>query len=645
MLFNNNENKIVVFCPLPPKPNGIADYFLEQVPYFSQNHNLNIVIEDNHPEPIGVPSYVTVIRLTEYLQNRIEFSHAKHVYHVGNNHDTQYLLPVLLSTPGVVIVHDLNLHHLIGLTTLSCDSKPSYTEALAYQYGRLGKLLGQQLESFGWKGSFSPEELELNASVLDSASQIIVHSQYSADRIMARGNTNVSVIPHHLAPTIAHYPRKLKNEYRNQLGLPQDKLIFTSMGFIAKAKQIKAVLTALIELDKSGIDFVYVLAGQCKPHEYDVYADIQAAGLRDKVIVTGFLNEQEFYQHIGATDLIINLRYPTGGESSGTLTRALGMGVCCLVVNIGPFAELPDDVACKLDYDDSFQVLLTESLLKLANNSDERTAYGIKAKGWIERTHHIEVTTKQYLEVIASSTAPSIKHSCAFSEQLNVTDNYFLPKALLKQKLEHETDANLGLAWRESLIPLGVSGQDTLLLNTAKDEEALFSSVLQYGTTDITAVDFDSLAEDNYFQHWHKYKVVYAIFPIATFIDDPVYLLAILNGLCNTASTLVLTIKIDHQDVDSAVPLNQQVFIEYLEAAGFKVTNVETAEKDINFERVEQLYHQSQWCFTGQLISRMVDRYPLPQYPQANSEAILLTQKGMKSMSPKCGIDYMMEPL
>ena len=259
--------KIVVFCPLPPKPNGIADYFAEQIPYFSKYCEMTIVIEDCHPKPIGIAGFDSIIRMSEYLRRREAYSEHKHVYHVGNNHDTPYMLPVLLSTPGVVIIHDLNLHHLIDLTTLGQGSKLGYTSALFYQYGRLGGIIGNQLSEYHLKGSFSPSELELNASIIDSAEQVIVHSEYSALRVRARGQNNVSVIPHHIAPNVANYPRKLKQCYREQLGLPVDKLIFTSMGFIAKAKQIKAVLNSLVELKKLGVDFLYVLAGQCKVHE------------------------------------------------------------------------------------------------------------------------------------------------------------------------------------------------------------------------------------------------------------------------------------------------------------------------------------------------------------------------------------------
>ncbi|MFT5713208.1 MAG: glycosyltransferase involved in cell wall biosynthesis, partial [Glaciecola sp.] len=341
MLLNHPD--VVIFCPLPPKPNGIADYLAEQLPYFSNKIDVCVVIENTAPTPTEIDASITVLRLAEYLVIQEQFSHTPHLYHVGNNPDTKYMLPVLLNRPGIVMVHDLNLHYLIDLTNLSQGDEAAYTLALFNQYGVAGKSIGEQLQKYRWKGSHMPHELLMSGSITDAASRIVVHSKYSANRIGATGVSNISIIPHHLSPEIRQHQPKLKMAYRGELGLPGNKVVITSMGFIAKAKQIRAVLDSLKVLKEEGRDFIYVLAGQCKQHEYDVYQDIAECGLQDNVLVTGFLSSEQFFKFLIASDFIVNLRYPTGGESSGTLTRAFGLGLGCIVVNIGPFAEIPEN--------------------------------------------------------------------------------------------------------------------------------------------------------------------------------------------------------------------------------------------------------------------------------------------------------------
>ena len=48
---------------------------------------------------------------------------------------------------------------------------------------------------------------------------------------------------------------------------------------------------------------------------------------------------------MAACDVLVNLRYPTMGETSGSVIRALSLGKPLVVSDVGWFSELPDD-AC-----------------------------------------------------------------------------------------------------------------------------------------------------------------------------------------------------------------------------------------------------------------------------------------------------------
>jgi len=399
MSANPVSPKIVIFCPLPPKPNGIADYLYEQLPYLATEASVTVVVPDEQIVLASLPSGVTALRRQQYLQRRDEFNGHQHVYHVGNNADTVYLLPIAHETPGTVVIHDLNLHHLVDLCTLAQGEFDSYTAALTHDYGHLGQVLGRQTKKYRLKGNFSTSQLQLNASLIDNAQQVIVHSNYAQKIVLGRDQKNVSVIPHHLA-TKALEIELDHQAYRSKLELPLDRPIFTSMGFIAKAKQITAILEALAELKAQGMKFLYVLAGQCKVDEYDVHTEILRLGLSDYVKVTGFLDEDDFYHYLAASDFIINLRYPSGGETSGTLTRALGMGLCCLVINLGPFGELPEGTAYKIEYDETFDEQLKQAIELLASDTDLRNRIGAKAASWVRSTQTLEITIPSYLRVI-----------------------------------------------------------------------------------------------------------------------------------------------------------------------------------------------------------------------------------------------------
>ena len=55
---------------------------------------------------------------------------------------------------------------------------------------------------------------------------------------------------------------------------------------------------------------------------------------------------------MAACDVLVNLRSPTMGETSGSVIRGLSLGKPMLVSDLGWFSELPDDVVLKIPVDE-----------------------------------------------------------------------------------------------------------------------------------------------------------------------------------------------------------------------------------------------------------------------------------------------------
>ena len=73
-----------------------------------------------------------------------------------------------------------------------------------------------------------------------------------------------------------------------------------------------------------------ILVGEPHP-DFPLEAIIRSMGLSAHVRVLGFAPIEDFVGYMAACDIVLNLRYPTVGESSGTLLRALGLGKAVLV--------------------------------------------------------------------------------------------------------------------------------------------------------------------------------------------------------------------------------------------------------------------------------------------------------------------------
>jgi hypothetical protein len=83
-------------------------------------------------------------------------------------------------------------------------------------------------------------------------------------------------------------------------------------------------------------------------------------------------------------DVAVNLRYPTAGETSGTLVRLLGLGKPVVVSRAGAFAEIPDGCCAKVDLDENEEELLLATLRALAEDPALRQAMGDNARRYVE---------------------------------------------------------------------------------------------------------------------------------------------------------------------------------------------------------------------------------------------------------------------
>ena len=88
---------------------------------------------------------------------------------------------------------------------------------------------------------------------------------------------------------------------------------------------------------------------------------------------------------MAACDVLVNLRYPTMGETSGSVIRALSLGKPMLVSDVGWFGELPDDVVLKIPVDE-YEVA---DARRRRSSSPPSTgaALGAAARDYVEREH------------------------------------------------------------------------------------------------------------------------------------------------------------------------------------------------------------------------------------------------------------------
>ena len=323
--------------PFPPQQSGISDYSTYMAPALQEFFDVTLYTGDYK---LAVPELRENFPVIRHGVDEVRFEAYDHlVYQIGNNpwyHG--YIYEACLRHPGLVILHEFVIYYLVvGLYR----DRPDFYSRL-YEIG--GAPAISAVKAMAKEGTdllrFSrPEELPLCRELLLSGNRIAAHCEYTRGRAQAETNIPVSLI--HLAqgePRQA--PRRSRQEVLAELDIPQNAVVIGSLGFIAATKLNHLACRAVSRLHREGRkDVYYLMIGE---------GDYVNSYLDGPVRITGYVPEDRFDAYLDACDLILNLRYPTMGETSASLLRAMQFSKPCIITDVGWFSELPGDAVLKL---------------------------------------------------------------------------------------------------------------------------------------------------------------------------------------------------------------------------------------------------------------------------------------------------------
>lgn len=378
--------------PLPPLRSGIADYSAELVPALASRLRLTLFA----PSPPETPLFPSLpVYPLEALPDW-----AVHLdgllYHLGNNPYHTDIYRLALRLPGIVVLHDYILHHLVARCTFAAGDMAGYLYHLAYACGRAGVAMAVRRSN----GIFSEREqfLEpLYSLLLDRSLGVIVHSRWAAEQLRRdHPHLPVAIIPHHLSP----YPLPDREEARRRLGLTPDEVMVASFGFMTPEKRVERFLWACARLRRDFPRTRCFLVGEPSP-ALDLPRLLTQLGLTD-VVVTGYVDMEEFYRHIAACDIAVSLRYPSAGETSGALVRLLGSGKAVILPNMQQFAEWPDEVCLKVDPGPLAGPMLLYYLRRLVADEELRYRLGESARRYVAEHCALTRSARGYQDFILS---------------------------------------------------------------------------------------------------------------------------------------------------------------------------------------------------------------------------------------------------
>jgi glycosyltransferase involved in cell wall biosynthesis len=368
--------KLAVWSPLPPSDSGIADYVAEGLPALRSH----VEVETVAAESVPVGSDLDL-------------------YHVGNSPAHAYVYRAALARPGVTVLHDWNLHYLLLGETVERGDPGPYLQDMRRAYGAAGTLIGRQVaRALG--GEMLPALFPLNERLLESSLGVVALSRrIAADAARRLPDRPVLHLPHHVALPLSPLPGRA--DARRALGLPEDALIVTAPGLATATKRLDAAVRALSRLRARFPRVLLVVAGGVDPR-LPLAEWVSQAGLGDSVRLTGRVGLEDFTRHLVAADVVLALRFPSFGEMSGALVRAMGVGRPVLVTaGTPPAEEMPAGTVVPVDSGAYEEVELEALLARLLADAGLRETIGSLARAHVLEEHDLERTVGRLAAFLA----------------------------------------------------------------------------------------------------------------------------------------------------------------------------------------------------------------------------------------------------
>lgn len=403
----NGSERVAYFTLLPPQVSGIADYNESLVQELAKHVHLELFLDDIAPTHSEIRQRILWHSSREFLRLHRNHPFDLIVYHMGNNvlHGRQYRMAT--TYPGIVMLHDYSLRLFAPLA----DRQFSFIETrddiehyygLSFPHSMPVEHIFQHLDLI---------EHPLNERLIERSLGLVVHSQWSRSRIHRRfPDKPVEVVPF----GVDHDPRKHirpREEIRQHYQISPSAFVVTSAGNLTAPKRLTTILHAFAEIVDHVPNAVLCLVGQATDpqHFHRLHQLVGELRLSGCVRFLGYVEIEELYDILDVSDVCLNLRYPTLGETSAVLLRMMHLGKPIIVSGIAQFLEFPDTVCWKADVDVAEQSQLVRYLRTLERSPQLRVALGENAHRYVrawtwERValFHVEAWRR-----IAGQTGPS----------------------------------------------------------------------------------------------------------------------------------------------------------------------------------------------------------------------------------------------
>jgi len=344
--------RLAWFSPLPPVRSGIAAYSAELLPLLAEAHEIDVFTDPPPPagpvsgrtgvSPVGVgvwPAGLSVFGAHDFLWKHDRRPYDLVVHQLGNASCHDFMWPHLARFPGLVVLHDGQVHHERSRALLSRGRVAEYRAEFRYNHPDAPDHLPDLIEST--LGGSLYYLYPMLGWVVRTARLVAVHSEGLAGDIRAaHPGVEVRTLPMGVPDPVTPASLDAATVIRRRHQVPEGAVLFAAFGLVTPEKRISVALRGLAATLAAGIDACLLLVGAASP-QYDAMKEAGELGLDDRVRMTGYVPDEDLGAYLLAADVCLCLRWPTSRETSAMWVRATGAGRPTVITDLSHTADVP----------------------------------------------------------------------------------------------------------------------------------------------------------------------------------------------------------------------------------------------------------------------------------------------------------------
>ena len=368
--------KIALVSPLPPARTGVAEYASTLRKELSRHARVTAI---ESPNLFDLETFDACL------------------YQIGNNQLHGDAYGAALRVPGITVLHDVVLHHFM----LGRLSREDYIEEFVFNHGEWLRHVAEEL----WQDRVLSAadqryfDYPMIRRIVESSRAVIVHNP-KAKRMVSETaseaglNPPVFEIPHFAAaPELPGDSERAA--IRTGLSIPAGAVVIAVFGYMRPSKRLRSLVNAAKLLTAP---YRLLLVGDFISPEYE--ATVSALLENVPSIRLPFVPEDEFWRLIAITDICVNLRYPSAGETSGIAAKLTAVGKPVIVTGGEEYSGYPEGAVLQADPGESEVEMLAHYLCALAGEPEMRSAIGGKAARFAAEHQSIERAGELYMRAL-----------------------------------------------------------------------------------------------------------------------------------------------------------------------------------------------------------------------------------------------------